>query len=90
MVARFRRLTAAVVIITLGLFFVDLRDGVLDFAPFVVLILSFLVASQYGSLARAGFSWRDLLSRGSVHARILDSGRDQVDPQRAVEAETES
>ena len=90
MVARFRRLTAAVVVITLGLFLVDLRDGVLDFAPFVVLILSFLVASQYGSLARAGFSWRDLLSRGSVHARILDPGRDQVDPQRAVEAETES
>lgn len=90
MVARFRRLTATAVVVTLGLLLVDLRDGVLSFAPFIVLILILLVASQYGSLARAGFSWRDLVSRGSAHARLLDARREQPEPPRAEEGEAEN
>ncbi|HVH66664.1 MAG TPA: serine/threonine-protein kinase [Gemmatimonadales bacterium] len=90
MLARFRRLTATVMVVTFGLFLFDLRDGALGFAPFVALILAVLLALQYGSLARAGFSWRDLLSRGISHARIRDTGRDGIDPQCTEEAETES
>jgi serine/threonine protein kinase len=64
MVSRFRILCGSFVLVNVALFLFDLRDGVLDFAPPLLLLLGFFLAGQYGSLRHAGFSWRDLLHSG--------------------------
>ncbi|HXI22183.1 MAG TPA: serine/threonine-protein kinase [Gemmatimonadales bacterium] len=71
MVGRFRQLVLAFIATNAVLFLVDLRDGVLDFAPLLLLVLGFLLASQYGTLANAGFSWRDLFPRHRPEAPTL-------------------
>jgi serine/threonine-protein kinase len=63
MLSQFRRLAAMFVVTAVGLFLYDLRDGLLDFAPLLLLILGFLLISQYGALAHAGFSWHDLIPK---------------------------
>jgi hypothetical protein len=63
MVARFRWLSVLFVCVNVGVFLIDLRDGVLDVAPFLLLLLGFFLASQFGDLRRAGFTWRDLVRR---------------------------
>jgi serine/threonine protein kinase len=82
MVGRFRRLAGAFVMLAVALFVLDLRDGALDFAPIVLLVLGFLMAAQYGSLASAGFSWRDLLPRRSREGRSV-RGRKPRGPEAA-------
>ena len=82
MVARFRRLMATFVATALGLFLLDLRDGVLDFAPLFLLLLGFVMASQYGALAHAGFSWRDMVPRRWRSARPA-GGSALAGPQRS-------
>ncbi len=63
MVARFRWLSALFVLVNVGLFLLDLRDGALDFAPPLLLLLGFFLAWQFGDLRHAGFTWKDLFPR---------------------------
>lgn len=75
MLGQFRQLTVMFVATAIGLFLYDLRDGILDIAPLLLVVLGFLLASQYGSLAHAGFSWRDLIPR---HRRRLSPGSGDI------------
>jgi serine/threonine-protein kinase len=62
-VARFRRLALLFLVTNLTLFIIDLRDGLLDFAPPLLLVLGLFLSLQYGDLRHAGFTWRDLVGR---------------------------
>ena len=64
MVSRFRRLALLFVVTNLALFVIDLRDGLLDFAPLLLLLLGLFLSLQYGDLCHAEFTWRDLVGRG--------------------------
>jgi eukaryotic-like serine/threonine-protein kinase len=77
LVGRFRALAGLFLLLNTVVFLVDLRDGALDFAPLLLLVLGFMLASQYGDLRHAGFTWRDLLHRRRSSA---EGGTDPMAP----------